>query len=144
MIQQVKKLLFIFIIFNCLFLFNCIVNSTTQEFKQYLKTKLNQEPKNGDIYLFVPSNQCKNCIKLNATKLDIRLNNRLHIISSLPTKHFKNFTHYFFDKEDKLLELKFVDYENKFVFYNNNHVECVVKANIINPLIMPDYCDNDK
>ena len=123
-------------------IFNCTVDTTTNEFKQYLKSEFDQEPKNGDIYLFVPSNQCKNCVKLNADKLEIALNNRLHIISSLPTKHFKNFTHYFFDKENKLLELKLVDYENKFVFYNNNLVECVLKAHIINPLMIPDVCEN--
>ncbi len=125
-------------------IFNCTVDTITNEFKQYLKSEFDQEPKNGDIYLFVPSNQCKNCVKLNADKLEIALNNRLHIISSLQKKHFKNFTHYFFDKENKLLELKLVDYENKFVFYNNNRVECVVKANIINPLVIPDICERDK
>jgi hypothetical protein len=144
MTQVIKRLNSIFIIFNCFFLFSCSINTTTKEFKQYLKTKLNQEPKDGGIYLFVPSNQCKNCVKLNADKLETTLNNRLHIISSLPAKHFENFTHYFFDRENELLELKLVDYENKFVFYNNNRVECVVKANIINPLVILDICERDK
>lgn len=103
---------------------------------------MGEEPRNGAIYLFVPSNQCKNCVKLDASKLPIAVSSKLYIISSLTEKHFKNFAHYFFDKENKLLELKLVDYRNKFVFYNHNCVEVVINANIVDPLITPASCEN--
>lgn len=138
-----KRLLSISIIFSTSFFF-CTFrgNKQTKEFKTYLKEVVGEEPRNGAIYLFVPSNQCKNCVKLDASKLPMAVGSNLYLISSLPEKHFKNFAHYFFDKENKLLELKLVDYRNKFVFYNHNRVEVVTNAEIVDPLIMPAVCES--
>jgi len=141
MMQQVKKLYFTFIIFSCFLLVRCGVDENTAAFAQYLKTEMHHDPKNGDVYLFIPSTQCVNCVQLDGIKLDSALNKRLYIISSIPQKHFTNFQHYFFDKEDKLLELKLVDYENKMVFYDHNQVTRVLKAEIVQPLIVNEACE---
>jgi hypothetical protein len=122
-------------------LVSCGGDETTATFKQYLKTEMHHDPKNGDVYLFIPSTQCINCVQLDGNKLPDALNKRLYVISAIPQKHFTNFQHYFFDKEDKLLELKLVDYENKLVFYDQNRVMGVVKAKIVNPIIVPEACE---
>jgi major membrane immunogen (membrane-anchored lipoprotein) len=140
-----KKRLFTFIIISTTLLWACSnSDSVTLEFDAYLKTVIKNKPKNGDIYLLVPASQCKNCIFLNGNKISEALNNRLHIISSLPQSHFKNFSHYHHDKEDILQELKFLDYENKLVFYNNDKVDRILKANINKSLTEIKVCEPTK
>jgi hypothetical protein len=125
-----KKQLIIFLISNLLF-FGCNKpDDVSEEFKEYLKQTFDIQPTNGNLYLFIPANQCESCIMLNASKLSSEFNKRLFIFSALQKKHFKGFNNYYRDKKDKLQELKLVDYENKFVFFDHDKVECVVKANL--------------
>lgn len=122
-----KKQFIIFTIFSAFF-FGC-ADKADKEFKNYLNA-FNAEPKNSRIYLLIPANQCKNCIWLNGANLSEELQNRLYIYSALPQKHFKGFKNFYYDKENKVGELKLVDYDNQFIFYNNNKIEFIIKARI--------------
>ena len=97
------------------------------------------DPINGNIYLLVPANQCENCINLNGSKLSKEFNEHFYILSAISQKHFKNFANYYYDSKNNIAHLKLVDFENKFILYNNNKVEYIVKANI-NTLQKTEEC----
>jgi hypothetical protein len=123
-----KKLLFIFL--TCSTFISCGYDPATKELREYLTEKKGIEPANNNIYLFIPSNQCHNCIFLDGTNLDPALKKRLYIITAISPKHMINFEHVYYDKSDHLQSLKLVDYENKFVFFDNGRVSLVAKAKI--------------
>lgn len=123
-----KKQYITFIIFSILFA-SCTTKND-KDFINYLKTSFNTQPVDSAIYLLIPANQCKNCVMLNGSGLSEELQNKLFIFSALPQKHFKGFKNFYYDKENKVGELKLIDYDNQFVFYNNNKIEFIIKARI--------------
>lgn len=126
-----KKQGSIFIIFSLLLFTSCgTKNETTSEFENYLRNMNGTSPVNGAVYLLVPGNQCKNCVMLDAQKIPDSINENVYVISSLKQKHFKNFRHYTHDKNDRLLELKLLDYENKLLLYDHNQVMAVVNVKV--------------
>ncbi|MCE3229771.1 MAG: hypothetical protein K0S32_4322, partial [Bacteroidetes bacterium] len=126
-----KKLCITFIIFNLALFTSCKKSDpVTEELALFLNSKFQLAPQNNHVYLFVPSTQCHNCILLSAQNLSEELKEKLHIVTSLNQKHFSGFKNFHRDKSDDVSALKFLGYENKFVFYNNNQVEAIVKANI--------------
>lgn len=115
-------------------------DSRTSEFKEYLQNSFGIEAKNGFTYLLIPSNQCKNCINLNALNLPKDLADKIIIISALQKKHFKHFKNYYFDEADKMMELVLLDYENKLLLYDNNKVLYVREVELISNA---DYCKDE-
>lgn len=133
------KLPIIFIIFS-FFISGCRPkDKVSSEFKVYLKELFGAEPRNGTVYVFVPANQCQNCLILKADRLSPGLSERIVIISGLPRKNFRNFKNYFFDKESKMLELNFLDYGNKIVLFDKDKVQAVVELIKDNP-VDPKNC----
>jgi len=111
----------IFIIFS-IALASCKRDINTSKFGAYLyanyKRTIGNEP---SFYLLVPDNQCPNCIHFDDKEQD-----RITVISGLDQSHFANFTHYLYDKENKMSRLPFLDYSNKLVMTKAGKVVAVV------------------
>ncbi len=117
-----KTLNIIFIIFS-LVIVGCIKksNEIRDDFFNYLE-ELNVKPKDNCAYLFIPSTQCTGCINLNAGKLSEHQNENIYIFSNIARSHFRNFKNYVYDKEDKITSLRFVNFENKLLFFSKGEV----------------------
>ena len=125
-----KKIIFYFI-FTISSLIACNENYSDY---QVLKTFLYKNysisiNKKERYFIFIPNNQCKNCININSVQLsNITLENVI-IISSLPKKYFGKFHHYIYDPENKMFNLKFINYSNTLILIKNKNI-VDVKNNI--------------
>ena len=138
-----KKLNIIFITFS-LFLTCCdnTINQVEIEFTDYLKA-FNIKPSENCTYLFVPSTQCAGCINLNASKFTDTQNRNTYIFSNLTRTHFVNFKNYVYDKEDKITSLKFVNFDNKLVYFSKGKILFCTSVNI-NELIKDKKCNKNR
>jgi hypothetical protein len=116
----------IFIIFSFLLLSCNKKEDGYAELEVYLAS-YNMLPNDSAIYVFIPANQCVNCIFFNGNKLSEMQNDHLYIFSALPDKRIINFKHLITDKENKMMELKFLDYGNRIVKCENGKL----KTNVV-------------
>lgn len=135
-----KKQFFTYLIFS-ICLVSCQKDNTQTDLKRYLADNFQLEPKNEAIYLFIPPNQCANCIQLDGSKLSRQLNNRLFIFSAISKKHFSNFDHFYYDKSNALSKLKFVNYSNCLVVYQKNTLSIINPINL--SMRMDSICQPD-
>ncbi|MFL5752073.1 MAG: hypothetical protein ACJ76F_01600 [Bacteroidia bacterium] len=115
---------FIFIIFSSLLLLSCQTEKDKEfeEFKNYTQS-FGVEPSDSNIYVFIPGNQCQNCMRLDGNKLSLSRNEQVYIFSGFPEKTVSNFRHFYFDKENKMMGLKFIDYGNRIIHIQNGRLK---------------------
>lgn len=131
-----KNILIIFLTFNLFFLSACKSEPFQQEKKEFeamLNTHFNSSMvKEQAIYLLIPSCQCKNCIFLDANKMDPVLRKKLHLIVSLDTINFRNFEQLLYDADDRIMKLSFLKYTNQIVFVDSGHIQNIVRLTDFN------------
>ena len=105
----------IFIIFSFLAI-SCKTEKDMEyeEFETYTKS-FGITPSDSSVYVFIPGNQCKNCIQLDGSKFTNEVNKKVFVFSGFPKEKILNFEHFYFDREDKMMGLKFLDYGNKII-----------------------------
>ncbi len=135
-----KKQFFTYLIFSVC-LVACRKHKALDDLSQYLATNFQLTPQEGNIYLFVPPNQCANCIQLDGSKLSKQLNTRLFIFSTITPKHFQNFEHFYYDKSNALSKLKFVNYANCLLLYQKNALAIINPINL--SIRMDSVCKPD-
>jgi len=97
-------------------LFACGINKDAdyREMEDYLKI-YGLGISDTCIYIFIPANQCENCIIQDANNLSPEIKRRVCVFSGFSQKTTTNFEHFYFDASNKLMGLKFIDYSNKIV-----------------------------
>ncbi len=123
---------FIFIIFSCLFCFSCAKEEQIKlkELKNYITVTSLSIKESFSILLFIPGNQCKNCVQMDASKLSTYLNNNIYIFTAIPEKQFKNFKNVYYDRGNNLMSLSYVDFENKIVVLKDGEIIYSSKLNL--------------
>lgn len=118
---------FIFITFS-LWLLGCgtPANENTKELSAYLTGQFAMPLEENAIYCFVPANQCRNCMVYDAYKVLSGIDQKLVIISGFPKSNFKNFPHVYYDPQNNMLQLRMLNYGNRFVVCRNRQVEQVI------------------
>lgn len=97
-----------------------------EELSAYMQT-FGVTPEDSCIYIYIPANQCQNCMLLDGNRLDPKLNNRIRLFSGFKGKTLINFEHFYFDKADKMMELKVLDYGNRIIQFSGRRI----KANLV-------------
>lgn len=106
----------------------------TKEFKQYLADNFKITPDNTgkQIYLLVPSTQCRTCIHWDAARYPDYFLKRLYVVSLFDTAQFKHFPNLLNDPADKLLKLSFLDYANTIVLADGGNIQSIVRLRDFN------------
>lgn len=126
------KLNIISLIFSSFFFFSCIKEEKEKlnELKKYISETSLSVNSEFSILLFIPANQCKNCIQMDANKLSEYLNNSIYIYTAIPAKQFKNFRNVYYDRGNNLMSLNCVDFENKMVVLKEGEIIYTSKLNL--------------
>lgn len=98
----------------------------THEFNNYLKGVFNRSiPKETHKYILIPSNQCKNCIRLGV----FSNNNHVTVITDKVDDRSK-YTYIQYDTIGKLQSLKILDYQNTIIYTSDGEVQKVIHTPI--------------
>lgn len=120
-----KKIIYVlsitFIIFS---LFSCESRDDRLiQLDNYLMENFNVAISNRKtVFLFIPDNQCKNCIQINKIDLPKSVLDNTYIITSFPKRHFVNFKNVFVDSTNKMFNLEFIDYSNTLITIENGNI----------------------
>lgn len=118
---------FIFITFS-IWLCSCgtPTNENTKDLAVYLTEQFAMPVEENAIYCFVPANQCRNCMVYDAYRVLSGIDKKLVIISGFPKSNFRNFPNVYYDPQNRMLQLRMLNYGNRFVVCRHRQVEQVI------------------
>lgn len=131
-----QKSLFTLCIFSSLWAVSCSPNHKnvaythdTKLFQQYLMSTFHQGIAKGrHFYFLVPGAQCHNCNFYDAGRLKGALNQKLIVITELPSKQFTRFYHILQDTVYNLNSLPIVNYSNQLLVTDNGQITGIYKV----------------
>lgn len=88
--------------------------------------------KHKSIYLFIPGNQCENCIHYNSFNIKPDINDNLYIVTSLSKNYFKKFKNVIYDDENILYDLALIDYSNTLIEIEDNKIVSLKNYVLVN------------
>ncbi len=116
----------LFLIFSLL---SCNTNDNAKKLNKFLNENFKLQLNNNENYIFfIPNSQCKNCINFGLIN-DSKLSDNVYIISGFPKSKFEKVHNYFYDENNEMFNLEFINYSNTLIKYENNKIVSV-KNNI--------------
>lgn len=115
-------LLTIFIISN-LIACNAPQDERLQSLELFMQKHFNHKLNtHKSYYLFIPGNQCENCIHYNSFNIKPSINEKLYIVTSLSKNYFKKFKNVIYDEDNILYDLTMIDYSNTLIEIEDNKI----------------------
>ncbi len=128
-----------------MFFWECKINADdpNEELTSFLKNR-SIFSKNGlQVIVFIPNNQCANCVFLDGRRLSDYLNEKTYVVIGFKSKNVRNFKNLIYDKSNKHMSLEIVDYENKIVVLTGGRV-VYVKPFYVNAITRDNITSCDK